>query len=76
MVKIEELTIGADYIITVGFDNGHSVTLDMKKKLHTVRFSDLRNENVFGAAKTDGKAIYWPGGISVSVSEIIEILTK
>ena len=75
-MKIAELIIGENYMITVCFDSGHSVTLDMKKKLQTVRFSDLRNEAVFGAAKTDGKAIYWPGGISVSVSEVIEILTK
>lgn len=76
MGKIAEVILGADYLATVRFHNSHSVTIDMKKKLHTVRFSELRNEQVFYAAKTDGKSIYWPGGISITISEIMEIATK
>ncbi|MBP2637809.1 MAG: hypothetical protein H6Q72_3716 [Firmicutes bacterium] len=76
MGKIKEIVIGADYQVTVHFDNSHSVTIDISTKLHTARFSELRNRQVFSAAKTDGKSIHWPGGISIAVSEIMEIITK
>jgi len=65
-----------DYCITVCFDNNDSVTLDMKGKLKTVRFSGLRSEQVFSAVRTDGKSVHWPGGISMAVSEIIELGEK
>lgn len=76
MRKIAKVNVSAEYLVTIGFDNGHSVIIDMKKKLHTVRFSELKDTQVFGAVKTDGKAIHWPGGISIAISEIVEIATK
>lgn len=42
MGKIKEIVIGADYQVTVRFDNSHSVTIDMSTRLHTARFSELR----------------------------------
>lgn len=76
MRKIKEVVLGSDYQVTVHFDNNHSVTIDMNTKLHTARFSELRNRQVFNAARTDGKSIHWPGGISIAISEIMEIVTK
>lgn len=48
----------------------------MKKKLFTARFSELRNKQTFRAAATDGKVVYWPGGVSMAVSEIIETVAR
>jgi len=76
MGKIAEVKACGDYLVIINFENGHSVTIDMKKKLHTIRFSELRDEQVFNAAKTDGKSVHWPGGISITISEIMEIVTK
>lgn len=76
MKKIKEVVLGTDYLVTVRFDNNHSVTIDMNTKLHTARFSELRNRQVFEAARTDGKSIQWPGGISIAISEMMEIITK
>lgn len=76
MAKILEVIPGADYFVTVRFDNNHMVVLDMKKKLDTLRFSELRDKTLFTVATTDGRFINWPCGISISVSEIMEILTK
>lgn len=70
------MNVGGEYLVIILFDNGHSVTIDMKAKLHTVRFSELRDIQVFRAAKTDGKSVNWPGGISIALSEIMEILGK
>lgn len=76
MGKITDVILGEDYLLTVFFDNSHLVTIDMKKKLHTARFSELRDIELFQAARTDGKAVLWPGGISISISELMEIVTK
>ncbi|MBP2628246.1 MAG: hypothetical protein H6Q69_132 [Firmicutes bacterium] len=76
MRRIVEVNVSAEYLVTIHFDNAHSVTIDMKKKLQTARFSELRDEKVFNAAKTDGKSVHWPGGISIVTSEIMEIVTK
>ena len=76
MGKITAVILGEDYLVTVCFDNNHSVMLDMKKKLHTARFSELRDKQVFQAVKTDGTSIYWPGGIAIAISEIMEIVMK
>jgi len=75
-MKIIKAVPADDYHITVCFDNNHSVTLDMKGKLKTVRFSGLRSEQVFREAQTDGKSLHWPGGISMAVSEILELDAK
>lgn len=75
-MKILQAVPAADYCITIYFDNRHSVTLDMKSKLETVRFSGLRDEQMFRAVRTDGKAVHWPHGISLAVSEIIELVAK
>lgn len=76
MGKIKEVILGNDYVITVRFDNNNSVDVDMKSRLHTARFSELRDYQVFSALQTDGKAVHWPGGISVSISELMEIVIR
>ena len=42
-----------------------------KEKLHTLRFHDLSNPDVFKKAFTDGYSIMW---IVVSFGEILDIL--
>lgn len=76
MGRIIEVILSDDYLVTVRFDSNHSVTINMKEKLHTARFSELRDKQVFNAAKTDGKSVHWPGGISLAISEIIEIVIR
>ena len=76
VMRIVNVTPKAEHCITVHFDNHHSVTLDMNGKLHTIRFSGLKNEAAFAAATTDGKSIHWPGEVSIAISEILELVTK
>ena len=75
-MKILKVIPNGEYRITVCFNNHHSVTMDMKGKLHTARFSGLRNEELFNLVTTDGRAILWAGGISIAVSEILEIISS
>jgi hypothetical protein len=76
MAKITGVTASDDYLLTVRLDNGSTVTLDLKKKLYTARFSDLRDRQSFAAARTDGKVIYWPGGLSLTIGELVEFVAK
>lgn len=76
MVKIISVIPGESYFLTIRLDNNNSVTLDMEKKLLSVRFSELRDEVVFQSAKTDGKLVYWPGGLSIDIKEIMEIAVQ
>lgn len=76
MVKIVAANPNDDYLLIVRLDNGHSVTVNMKQKLRTARFSDLMDKQLFAAAETDGKAVHWPGGPSLAVNEIMEIVAK
>ena len=76
MEKITEVILGEEYQLTIRFDNHQSVSIDMKNKLHTARFSEIRNKQRFDMVKTDGKLVYWPDGISLSISEIMENVAK
>lgn len=73
MKKISTVNAAADYKITLCFDNDEILMFDMKGKLHTARFSDLKDLNRFYAVKTDGRSIFWPGGVSISISELMEL---
>ncbi len=75
-MKIVSVRFGDGYLLTVDFDNYRSITLDMRRKLHTARFSGLNDVNLFRQAKTDGRSISWPNGISISTTEIYELLSK
>lgn len=76
MGKIAAVIPGDNYCLTVRLDNNNAVTIDLKRKLFTVRFSELRDEDVFRAAATDGELVYWPGGLSIDIGEIMEIVVK
>lgn len=74
--RITEVIPGSDYLLTVQLNDNKMITIDMKKKLHTVRFAELSDQQVFKAAATDGKTVYWPSGLSLEVSEILEMGLK
>lgn len=73
MKKIAAVIAVADDRIMISFDNNESLLLDMKRKLLTVRFSDLKDVTRFRAVKTDGRSIFWPGDVSISISELMEM---
>lgn len=63
----------SNYIIKVRFNNGTTVTLDMKHKLKTMRFQQLKDKKLFCSAVTDGYCIRWNEFIEMSVTEIFEM---
>jgi hypothetical protein len=74
MKKIAAVIAVADDRILISFDTKESLLLDMKEKLLTARFSDLKDVTRFSAVKTDGRSIFWPGDVSISISELMEMI--
>ncbi|MDD4842913.1 MAG: DUF2442 domain-containing protein [Anaerotignum sp.] len=66
----------SNYTIKVKFDNGTTLILDMKAKLKTMRFQQLKDKNLFCRAVADKYCIRWNEYIELSVKEIFEIAQK
>ena len=73
MATITGVSAGVGWLLTVRLDNGGAVTVNFKGKLRTLRFSLLRDRTVFAAVRTDGKAVYWPDGLSVDLDELLDL---
>lgn len=72
-MKIEKVVPFPEGQILIFFDDKSSVNIDMKNKMRTIRFSELRNKEVFNSVSTDGRAVLWCGGLSMAISEIMEL---
>lgn len=70
---VSVIAVGNDQI-RINFDNDESLLLDMKGKLLTARFSDLQDASRFTAVKTDGRSMFWPGDVSISINELMELI--
>ena len=76
MTEIKEVHPGKDYRLKVILDNGSVIMLNLKPKLHTMRFGLLKDPDFFMRARTDGSMIFWDGKVELSISEVFEILGK
>lgn len=64
-----------NYNILIELTSGHKIILDFSKKLHTIRFHELANPDIFRRAVTDGYSVIWRNGkVMVSFGEIMDIL--
>ncbi len=66
----------ADFRLEIQLDNGSSIILNMKKRLHTVRFGMLSDIAVFNQATTDGHYIRWGNIIEISIHEVFQMAQK
>ncbi len=62
-----------NYRMEVEFSNGSIVILNLENKLHTIRFSALRDRKLFESATTDGISILWNKMLEISATEVFEI---
>ncbi|WP_283610666.1 DUF2442 domain-containing protein [Faecalispora anaeroviscerum] len=62
-----------NYLMEIKFDNGNTVILDMKTKIQTARFWQLRDKKLFEAATTDGTSIRWNEFTEIYMGEIFDI---
>lgn len=76
MGKIVSVTPKDDYCLEILIDNGSKVDLDLKNKLHTVRFSMLSDKEYFNTVTTDGVYVRWNNKIEISIGEVFQLAQK
>ena len=76
MSRIVSVTPKDDYCLEVALDDGTSVTMDFKSRLHTVRFSILSDKEYFNTVTTDGTFVRWNYKIEISASEVLQLAQK
>ena len=76
MSRILSVTPKDDYCLEVVLDDGTSVTMDFKSRLHTVRFSILSDKEYFNTVTTDGTFVRWNYKIEISASEVLQLAQK
>lgn len=63
---------GDSFSITL--ESGHTILLELSGRVHELAFAALIQNGMFCKPLTDGERIYWPGGPSITVDEIIAML--
>lgn len=63
---------GDTFGVTLG--SGHTILLEMGSRIKQPAFAALIESGDFCRPYTDGKAICWPGGVSITLEEILEML--
>ncbi len=71
IVRVEAFD-GDTFGITL--ESGHTVLLELEHRIKEPAFATLIESRDFCKPYTDGKAICWPGGVSISLEEILEML--
>ncbi|HBX24437.1 MAG TPA: DUF2442 domain-containing protein [Desulfotomaculum sp.] len=76
MTRILKVIPRENYLLDVQLDNGHSVILNLKSRLGTVRFGMISDIDLFQRATTDGSYIRWGNKIEISVNEVFQLAQK
>ena len=58
----------------ITLESGHTVLLELKHRIKESAFAALIESRDFCKPYTDGKAICWPGGVSITLEKILEML--
>ena len=58
----------------ITLESGHTILLELAGRVHEPVFAELIQSGMFCKPLTDGERIYWPGGPSITVAEILEML--
>lgn len=58
----------------ITLESGHTVLLELEHRIEESAFAALIKSGDFCKPYTDGKAICWPGGISITLKEILGML--
>ncbi len=58
----------------ITLESGHTILLELGDRIHEPAFAALIASGDFCKPRTDGEKIYWSGGMSLTLKEIIEML--
>jgi hypothetical protein len=74
--RIQNIAIKAGYQLEALLDNGSSITLNLKPRLGTIRFTLLADHELFSKATTDGSFIRWGDKVEISVNKLFLLAQK
>jgi hypothetical protein len=66
----------AGILLDIHFYNGQSLLLPLKSRQTDPAFLRLYQEGTLFNPKTDGNRVYWANGASLTLDEILELLTS
>lgn len=58
----------------ITLESGHTILLELGDRTHEPAFAALIESGDFCRPHTDGGRIYWPGGMSFTLKEILDML--
>lgn len=58
----------------INLSNGHIILLELGSRMNERDFAALIESGVIGKPQTDGERVYWPGGPSITLTEIFVML--
>lgn len=71
-IKIDQIEFLEDYTMKILLCNGHRIIYDMKPKLKTIRFADLKEKEVFTCGQLiNNRIIRWNISMEISLEEIL-----
>lgn len=72
-VEMTKIELEENYQMHIRLSNGHEIVYNLKPRVNTARFQELENEEVYwkGALDRDGMVVRWPGGIELSIDEVL-----
>lgn len=58
----------------ITLESGHTILLELGGRIHEPAFAALIENGDFCRPYTDGAKLYWPGGMSLTLKEILDML--
>ena len=58
----------------ITLESGHTILLELGDRIHEPAFAALIESGDFCKPRTDGEKIYWPGGMSIALKEVLGML--
>ena len=58
----------------ITLESGHTILLELGDRIGEPAFASLIESGAFCKPRTDGEKIYWPGGMSITLKEILGML--
>jgi hypothetical protein len=74
--SVKEVIPGADYVLSVRFDNGESGSLDMKDVLEFGVFTRIRDPDAFRRVRVSFDTIAWDCGVDLDPEYVYAKCTR
>ncbi len=58
----------------ITLESGHTILLELGERIHEPVFATLIESGDFCKPYTDGEKLFWPGGVFLTLKEILEML--